>query len=99
MAHRYTIDWSAIDRNVRRLQVRSAQATKEGKWSKVRALLSLLTHRNRVSKKRRSAFEVLEPDDGKLSRPVVRGLDLSNEVLLLDPAPVGALIKFVPNGK
>src|SRR5438105_4784562 len=31
------------------------------------------------------AFEVLEPDDGKLSRPVLRGLDPSNGVRLLDP--------------
>jgi hypothetical protein len=33
----------------------------------------------------KEAFEVLEPDDGKLSRPVLRGLDLSNEVRLLGP--------------
>src|SRR6266566_455330 len=32
------------DRNVRRLQVRIAQATKEGRWGKVRALQRLLTH-------------------------------------------------------
>jgi hypothetical protein len=30
------------------------------------------------------AFEVLEPDDGKLSRPVLRGPGLSNGVRLLD---------------
>ena len=29
------------------------------------------------------AFEVLEPDDGKLSRPVLRGLDPSDGVRLL----------------
>ena len=29
------------------------------------------------------AFEVLEPDDGKLSRPVLRGPDPSNGVRLL----------------
>jgi hypothetical protein len=29
---------------------------------------------------------VLEPDDGKLSRPVLRGPGLSNGVRLLDPA-------------
>ena len=40
----YAIDWHAIQRNVRRLQVRIAKATKEGKWGKVRALQHLLTH-------------------------------------------------------
>ena len=36
--------WLAINRNVRRLQVRIVQATKEGRWGKVRALQRLLTH-------------------------------------------------------
>jgi RNA-directed DNA polymerase len=40
----YAIDWQAIQRNVRRLQVRIAQATKVGRWGKVRALQHLLTH-------------------------------------------------------
>jgi RNA-directed DNA polymerase len=40
----YAIDWQTMHRNVRRLQVRIAQATKEGKWGKVRALQRLLTH-------------------------------------------------------
>ena len=40
----YAIDWQAINRNVRRLQVRIAQATKVGRWGKVRALQRLLTH-------------------------------------------------------
>src|ERR1700680_2629207 len=40
----YAIDWQAINRNVRRLQVRIVQATKEGRWGKVRALQRLLTH-------------------------------------------------------
>ena len=40
----YAIDWQAIHHNVRRLQVRIAQATKEGRWGKVRALQHLLTH-------------------------------------------------------
>src|SRR5260370_8397964 len=40
----YAIDWQAIHRNVRRLQVRIAQATKETRWGKVRALQRLLTH-------------------------------------------------------
>jgi len=38
---------------------------------------------NRVSFK--EAFGVLEPDDGKLSRPVLRGPGLSDGVRLLDP--------------
>jgi RNA-directed DNA polymerase len=38
----YAIDWQAINRNVRRLQVRIVQATKEGRWGKVRALQHLL---------------------------------------------------------
>jgi RNA-directed DNA polymerase len=40
----YAIDWPTIQRNVRRLQVRIAQATKQGRWGKVRALQRLLTH-------------------------------------------------------
>jgi RNA-directed DNA polymerase len=40
----YAVDWPTIHRNVRRLQVRIAQATKEGNWGKVRALQRLLTH-------------------------------------------------------
>src|SRR6201998_1463298 len=40
----YAIDWQGINRNVRRLQVRIAQATKVGRWGKARALQRLLTH-------------------------------------------------------
>jgi RNA-directed DNA polymerase len=40
----HAIDWPTIERNVRRLQVRIAQATKEGRWGKARALQRLLTH-------------------------------------------------------
>src|SRR5260370_38630110 len=40
----YAIDWQAINRYVRRLQVRIAEATKVGRWGKVRALQRLLTH-------------------------------------------------------
>src|SRR5262249_34241293 len=40
----HAIDWTTIQRNVRRLQVRIAQATKEGRWGKVQALQRLLTH-------------------------------------------------------
>ena len=39
-----TIDWSAVHRNVRRLQARIVKATQEGKWGKVKALQHLLTH-------------------------------------------------------
>jgi RNA-directed DNA polymerase len=40
----YAIDWRTIHRNVRRLQVRIAQATKEGRWGRAKALQRLLTH-------------------------------------------------------
>ena len=40
----YAIDWRTVHRNVRRLQMRIAQATKEGRWGRVRALQRLLTH-------------------------------------------------------
>jgi RNA-directed DNA polymerase len=40
----YAIDWQAIHRNVRRLQVRIVQATKASRWGRVRALQRLLTH-------------------------------------------------------
>src|SRR3989441_5549568 len=38
------IKWSAVHRNVRRLQARIVKATQEGKWGKVKALQRLLTH-------------------------------------------------------
>jgi RNA-directed DNA polymerase len=38
------IDWQTVQRNVRRLQVRIVQATKTGRWGKVKALQWLLTH-------------------------------------------------------
>ena len=40
----FAIDWQAIHRNVRRLQVRIVQATKAQRWGKVKALQRLLTH-------------------------------------------------------
>src|SRR5216684_261381 len=40
----YAINWPTIHRNVRRLQVRIVQATKESRWGRVRALQHLLTH-------------------------------------------------------
>jgi hypothetical protein len=40
----YALEWPTIHRNVRRLQARIAQAAKEGRWGKVRALQRLLTH-------------------------------------------------------
>jgi hypothetical protein len=67
----YAIDWPTIQRNVRRLQVRIVQATKESRWDRVRALQRLLTFRNRVSPK--EAFAGLELGEGKPSRPVLRG--------------------------
>ena len=39
-----SIDWNAAQQNVRRLQTRIVQATKEGRWGKVKALQRLLTH-------------------------------------------------------
>jgi len=38
------IDWQTAQRNVHRLQVRIVQATKAGRWGKVKALQRLLTH-------------------------------------------------------
>src|SRR5712692_7149122 len=38
------MDWQTAQRNVHRLQVRIVQATKEGRWGKVKALQRLLTH-------------------------------------------------------
>lgn len=38
------IDWQPIEANVRRLQMRIAKATREGRWGKVKALQWLLTH-------------------------------------------------------
>src|ERR1700693_59548 len=40
----HDIDWHAANRNVRRLQARIVQATKEKRWNKVKALQRLLTH-------------------------------------------------------
>jgi RNA-directed DNA polymerase len=40
----YAINWQAIHRNVRRLQVRIVQATKDSRRGRVRALQRLLTH-------------------------------------------------------
>ena len=40
----YAINWQTTHRNVRRLQVRIVQATKESRWGRVRALQHLLTH-------------------------------------------------------
>lgn len=41
---RSEVDWEKIHREVRRLQVRIAKATQEGRWGKVKALQRLLTH-------------------------------------------------------
>src|ERR1700724_2759405 len=40
----HDLDWKAIQHNVRRLQARIVKATKEKRWSKVKALQRLLTH-------------------------------------------------------
>ena len=40
----YAINWQTIHQNVRRLQVRIVQATKTGRWNKVKSLQRLLTH-------------------------------------------------------
>src|SRR5438094_1544778 len=40
----HQMNWSAAHRNVRRLQARIVQATREGRWGKVKALQHLLTH-------------------------------------------------------
>jgi len=40
----HAIDWQSANHNVRRLQARIVQATKEKRWGKVKALQRLLTH-------------------------------------------------------
>jgi RNA-directed DNA polymerase len=40
----HQINWRQVERNVRRLQTRIAQATQQGKWNRVKALQHLLTH-------------------------------------------------------
>lgn len=40
----HDINWRKVHQNVRRLQARIVQATKAGKWGKVKALQHLLTH-------------------------------------------------------
>ncbi len=39
-----SLNWSIIETAVKRLQMRIAKATREGKWNKVKALQHLLTH-------------------------------------------------------
>ena len=43
-------------------------------------------------------FWVLEPDEGKPSSPVLRGLGASNDARLLDPVGLLALLFFVAVG-
>ena len=38
------VDWRTIKKEVLRLQMRIAKATREGRWGKVKALQWLLTH-------------------------------------------------------
>jgi RNA-directed DNA polymerase len=40
----HTINWQAVNQEVRRLQVRIVKAQQQGKWGKVQALQHLLTH-------------------------------------------------------
>jgi len=40
---RSEVDWTQIRQEVRRLQVRIAKATQEGRWNKVKVLQRLLT--------------------------------------------------------
>ncbi|GAB3460086.1 reverse transcriptase N-terminal domain-containing protein [Azotobacter salinestris] len=40
----HSIDWAACHREVKRLQMRIAKATRERNWRKVKALQWLLTH-------------------------------------------------------
>jgi len=40
----HAINWHAVHRTVRRLQVRIVKAVREGRWGKVQALSWLLTH-------------------------------------------------------
>jgi RNA-directed DNA polymerase len=40
----HDIDWTSVNRNVRRLQARIVKATQEKRWGKVKALQRLLTH-------------------------------------------------------
>ena len=40
----HAINWHAVFRIVRRLQVRIVKAIREGRWGKVKALVHLLTH-------------------------------------------------------
>ena len=40
----HAINWRKVHQNVRRLQARIVQATKAGRWGKVKALQRLLTH-------------------------------------------------------
>ena len=47
---------------------------------------------NRVSFN--EAFEVLEPDDGKLSRPVLRGPGPSDGARLLDPPVLRCFLRW-----
>ena len=39
----HAINWPKVHQNVRRLQARIVQATKQGRWGKVKALQRLLT--------------------------------------------------------
>ena len=91
------INWGKCHQQVRRLQARIVKATQEGRWGKVKALQWLLTHSfsgkaiavKRVTGScetgsRKGALKGLEPEEGKLSSPVLRGGSSSNAVSLPD---------------
>jgi len=63
----YAINWQTIHQNVRRLQVRIVQATKAGRWNKVKSLQRLLTHSYSGQGSRRST------SDGKYWQENSRG--------------------------
>ena len=73
----YAIDWQAVHRNVRRLQVRIVQATKESRWNKVKALQRLLTHS--YSGKVLAVRRVTENDGKKNPRCRPRNLGYTRE--------------------
>jgi RNA-directed DNA polymerase len=67
----HATDWQKVSENVRRLQARIVQATKEGRWGKVKALQRLLTHS--FSGKAMAVRRVTE-NDGKRTAGVDRAI-------------------------
>jgi len=69
------LDWTQCERQASRLQARIVKATRAGP-------INRREHRLRS----RGALQRLEPDEGKLSSPVLRGGSGSNAALLPDNA-------------